>query len=168
MLKTTKLVVDDMFNESKIILLKGIQGIVNQLVDLIKKTSHTITKHLEDVYSICWDDQRETQKIMDPEMKQKIRQCRDALLPSLNKLHDELVKAQELAGIEREALELDVMAVDSHDTTIQRKIDDAEAKGEIIDLCDSDDEETENLFRAPLNKSFYNRVKAEMQDPYGW
>jgi len=168
MLSTTKLVVNDMFHESKITLLSGIQEMVNQLVDLIQKTSHTIAKHLEDVYSICWDDQIETQKIIDPEMKQKIRQCRDALLPSLNKLHNELVAAQELVGIERESLELDVMAVDSLDATIQRKIDDAQAKGEIIDLCDSDDEDTEYLFRTPSNHSFYDKVKAEFLASNAW
>jgi hypothetical protein len=165
MLKTTKVVVDNMFNESKITLLRGIQGMVNQLVDLIQKTDHTIRKHLEDVYSICWDDQRETQKIIDPAMKQKIRECRDALLPNLNKLRDDLVAAQELVGIEREAPELDVMAVDSLDMTIQRKIHDAEARGEIIDLCDSDDEDDELMRLAPY-KPYNNRVKAEMQDPY--
>lgn len=165
MLKTTKLVVDDMFNESKITLLSGIQEMVNQLVDLIHKTGQTISKHLEGVYSICWDDQRETQKIIDPEMKQKIRQCRDALLPHLNKIRDELVAAQELVGIEREAPELDVMAVDSLEHAIQRKIDDAATKGEIIDLCDSDDEFDELIMR-PTFISYNNRVKAEMQDPF--
>jgi hypothetical protein len=149
MLNTTKTKVRTMFDRSTLALLTGIDELVNQLVHLILQTSATISKHLQNVYSICWDDQSEQSKNLDQESQRIVRSCRDALLPDLNKLCKDLASVQDKLGIEREALELDVMAVECLDKTIQRKSDEAKASGLVIDLCDSDEEIENVLSRLP-------------------
>ena len=149
-----------MFDESGVELLKGIDGMVTRLVTLISESSQTISKHLEDVYSICWDDQSEKSRMIDPVMKQKVRACRDGLLPDLNKLCKDLDGAREIVGIQRECLDIDVMAVETLDNTIKRKLDEAKDKGEIVDLCDSDEDVETIIRRLPPANPFPN-VKAE-------
>ncbi len=95
----------------------------------------------------------------------KVRACRDALLPNLNQLCADLAKIQDNLGIERDALDLDVMAVESLDTTIQRKIAEAEKSGEVIDLCDSDEEIEVVLSRLPPVKPMANRAMKIKADP---
>mmetsp|Transcript_20904 Transcript_20904/g.30612 ORF Transcript_20904/g.30612 Transcript_20904/m.30612 type:complete len:178 (-) Transcript_20904:139-672(-) len=148
-----------MFDESSMQLLTGIDKLVQELVILISQSGQTISNHLSSVYSICWDDNKQT-KLIDPETLAKIRACRDSLFPDLNDLCNNLNAARELVGIEREELDLDVMAVDSLENTIQRKMDDAENRGEVIDLCDSDEEIEAVLSRLPPARSML-RVKAE-------
>ena len=152
--------VQGMFENSKVSLLKGIEGLLKQLVSLISQSSLTITKHLEDVYSIYWDDQNDLSKALNSEMQERIRKCRDALLPDLNQLGAVLGNAQALVGIERTELDLDVMAVESLDNTVKRIINTARDKGEIIDLCDSDEEIEDIIAKLPKAKPFV-RIKAD-------
>jgi len=152
--------VQSMFDGSIIQLLKGIDNLVKQLVTLISESGQTISKHLENVYSICWDDQEQA-KMIDPEMQGKVRASRDSLLPTLNKLWKNLDTARNLMGIEREELDLDVMAVESLDNTIKRKLDEATCNGEVIDLCNSDEEIDTILSRLPAETPLLSQVKAE-------
>ena len=146
---TTRHNVSVMFNASEIALLKGIGGLIEKLVELIGQTSATISKHLEDVYSIYWDDQNDQSKIVDPDRQGQVKKCRDSLLPDLNRLRDDLGRIQDLVGIERESWDLDIIAEESLNDTIKRKVTEAAKKGEIIDLCDSDVEIDEILQKLP-------------------
>ncbi|GFH61100.1 hypothetical protein CTEN210_17576 [Chaetoceros tenuissimus] len=152
--------VSTMFQSSNVNLLKGIDDLVQQLVTLIGQTAQTINKHLEDVYSIYWDDQNDESKMVDPEMQRKVRQCRDALLPDLNKLCSDLVNIHKLVGIEREALDLDVTAVESLDDVIKRTINEAKEGNEIIDLCDSEEDFEDVLAKLPPAKNSARNMKS--------
>jgi hypothetical protein len=70
-----------------------------------------------------------------------MRKCRDRLLPDLNRLRQTQDEAMRLLGIEREDLELDVLAVDTFEQRQEKKLKEAFEKGEVIDLCDSDYED---------------------------
>ena len=155
---TTQKKVTIMFDESTLNLIRGIDGMVKNLVALISKTDLTVSNHLKSVYSICWD-QSEQSKTIDPELQRKIRASRDALLPVLNTLFADLGAVQDMVGIKREALDIDIMAVESLDTTIQKKLDKAEEAGEVIDLCDSDEEIEDVLSKLPPAKPM--RIKAD-------
>jgi hypothetical protein len=132
--------VNSMFDQSTIGLLKGIDVLINDLVRLILSTGESVNKHLENVYSICWDDQSDKTTLIDPGMQQKVRECRDRLLPGISKLCDSQDDARELVGIERKEVEIDVMAVETFDSSLERKLEEAASKGQVVDLCDSDDE----------------------------
>jgi hypothetical protein len=134
--------VTSMFDQSTLALIKGIDGLIKDLVRLIVSTGESVNKHLESVYSICWDDQQQSDKttLVDPVQQQKVRECRDRLLPGLNKLCDTQDDARELVGMERKEVDIDVMAVETFDSSLERKLEAAASKGQVIDLCDSDDE----------------------------
>ena len=155
---TTQKKVTIMFDESTLNLIRGIDGMVKNLVALISNTDVTVSNHLKNVYSICWD-QSEQSKTIDPELQRKIRASRDALLPVLNALFADLGAVQDMVGIKREALDIDIMAVESLDTTIQKKLDKAEEAGEVIDLCDSDEDIEDVLSKLPPVKPM--RIKAD-------
>jgi hypothetical protein len=95
---------------------------------------------MESTFSICWDDQSGKENLMNPVMQKKIRECRDAVLPELNELCEIQGEACTLLGIEREEFELDVMAVESLEQSLERKLEEAKMKGDAFDLCDSDAE----------------------------
>lgn len=149
MSSTTKVKVKSMFNESTLSLMQGIDELVQQLCDLIMNSGNIIQKHLQDVYSIYWDDQNENNVVLDPVTQRKVAECRDRLLPELNAVVSELIQVQTLLGIEREALDLDVCAVESLDDKLQRTLDEATAKEEVIDLCDSDEEIDDVIAKLP-------------------
>ena len=152
--------VDSMFNESTTTLVKGIETLIESLARRIVKTGEDLSKHLKNVYSICWDDQSEKNFALNPLVKQKIRECRDKLLPSLNQLYQIQNDALELVGIERREMELDVMAVESLESGLKRKFHEAATKGEVIDLSLSDDETKDFLAKEPHAKPMA-RVKME-------
>jgi hypothetical protein len=129
-----------MFDESMRNVLSSISDLINRLSSLISATSSIISKSLETVFSICWDSQSDKSTLMDPAVQQKIRDCRDALLPELNRLLETQNEASKLLGIEREELELDVLQVESFEDSLKRKQTEAEKKGDAFDLCDSDAE----------------------------
>lgn len=153
--------VSTMFETSTTSLLKGINTLVKQLVILIQQTAKTINKHLEDVYSIYWDDQNDESKMIDPEMKRKVRLCRDEILPDLNELCTDLVSVQKLVGIEREPLDLDVTDVKKIFDHVKQSINDTKEDVGVIDLCDSDEEIEDVLARHPPMIGRISHVKAE-------
>jgi hypothetical protein len=51
-----------------------------------------LSKHLENIHSICWDDQSERSKKIDPELQRKGRASRNVFLPSCNQLCVDLSK----------------------------------------------------------------------------
>ena len=108
--------VQSMFSESTVELLKAIDAMIKQLSSMITATAQIISKTMESVYSVCWDDQSDKTALIDPAMQQKVRECRDRLLPDLNRLRQKQDETMRLIGIEREELELDVMEVSSWET----------------------------------------------------
>lgn len=142
--------IQGMFDESTAELVKAVYDMVTQLSNMIAATADVISKTMEGVYSVCWDDQSDKAALMDPAMQQKVRECRDKLLPDLNKLRQTQDETMRLVGIEREELELDVMEVASWEKQNAEKLQKAIDDGELIDLCDSDDDAiAENLSRMP-------------------
>lgn len=134
-------VVNRMFDNAMKNLLAGIQSVVQRLHAMIASAAVVICKTMESVFAICWDDQSGKSNLIDPEMLKKIRACRDALLPELNRLCVVQASASELMGIEREEMELDLMAVETFDQMLERRLDEAKKNGDVIDLCDSDAED---------------------------
>ena len=131
--------VQSMFDDAMRNLLTGIEALIKSLKLSIERTAEVITKTMSTVFSICWDDQQ-AEAMIDPEMKKRMRECRDKLLPSLNALVDVQSKACEMLGIEREELELELMEVESFEQTMARKKKEAIENGDMFDLCDSDTE----------------------------
>jgi hypothetical protein len=68
----------------------------------------------------------------------------------------------ELLGIKREELDLDVMGVASWDDQYTQKLTEAESKGDVVDLLDSDDEYDVKMPAAPVAARRPVRVKREM------
>jgi hypothetical protein len=159
-----------LFDDSTKELLAAVGNLILQLSGIIEGTVQVIRKTLESVYSVIWDDQSDTSALIDPVQQQKIRACRDRVLPHLNRLFDVQGSAMELLGLEREELELDVIGVDTVDTRIARKLQEAMDKGEVIGLCDldSDDNSIANTKSAassmPAVVSTLKKVKAEPLD----
>ncbi len=107
-------VVNRMFSDATRNLLAGIQSVIHRLHAMIVSASQVIHKTMENVFSMCWDDQSgASAKLIDPAMLKKIRECRDALLPDLNRLCEIQAGASALLGIEREEMDLDLMAVET-------------------------------------------------------
>jgi hypothetical protein len=75
---------------------------------------------------------------------QQIRACRDGLLPELGRLRTVQDSAMYLLGIEREELELDILHVDTWEQRQAKLLQQAIEKGELIDLCDSSDDEEDS------------------------
>lgn len=132
--------VHGMFDDAMFKLLDGISKVIKNLETMISATVVIISKTMENVFSICWDDQSDKASLMDPAMQQKIRECRDALLPDLNKLCEIQKGVCELLGIEREEMELNVMSVENFEHTLERRLEEAKKSGDAFDLCDSDAE----------------------------
>lgn len=131
--------VDGMFFEAMNDLHNGVVALIGDLQKLISSSSEVVRKSMENVFSICWEDQSTGKsELMDPVMQQKIRECRDALLPHFQNLGAIQLNACELIGIEREEVELDVMGVETLDQSLERKLEEAKKKGDVFDLCDSD------------------------------
>jgi hypothetical protein len=114
-------VVISMFDESMNKLLRRIDDMMKRLTAMISSTWEIISKNMESVFSICWDDQSDKNNFVDPAAQKRIRECRDALLPELNRLYEVQTYASGLLGIDREELELDVMGVESFEQTLEHK-----------------------------------------------
>ena len=131
--------VQSMFDKAMKKLLQGIYSLVKELKTMIESTAGVIRKVFDNVFRVFWDEWQ-SQALVIPEMQQKIRACRDALLPELN----ELVKLQGSAcddlGIERAEVDLDVIGVKTFEHTLTQKKAEAVKNGDMFDLCNSDAE----------------------------
>ena len=117
---------------------------------------------MESVYSMFWDDQKgNPAELMDPVHQQKVQQCRDALLPRLNELRKVQDGAMDLLGIDREEMEFELMAVDSLDQRMEKKMQEAKQSGDFFDLCESDDEPDVQPQPSSRMKQELLKVKAE-------
>lgn len=130
-----------MFGESTKELLAAIRNLIVELSTMISATALRATRTLESVYSICWDDQTSKKALVDPVHMQKVRECRNQCLPDLNRLRKAQDDVFQLLGIEQEELELDLVGVDSLEKRQEQKLQEAIQQGDLIDLCDSDDED---------------------------
>ena len=136
---TSSVAVQGMFDDAMRTLLAGIEELIKRLKTMIESSTSGISKSMNTVFSICWDDQQ-AEALIDPEMKQRMRECRDKLLPALNKLVDIQGEACDILGIEREEVELDVMGVETFEQTLARKKEECIKRGDMFNLCDSDNE----------------------------
>ncbi len=137
MVSNSQRAVNEMFDSAMDKLIKGIEALIKRLERLIESTATIVGKSLENVFSICWDDKSDKTTLIDPQMQKLIQECRNALLPTLNKLLEIQGDACELLGIEREGVELDLVGVESLEQQLSRRVAEAEKNGNMIDLCDS-------------------------------
>ena len=140
MVSNSQRVVDSMFDSAMDKLMKGIKALIKRLEHFLESTAGTVGKSLENVFSICWDDKSDKAHLVDPLMQKMIQDCRNALLPELNRLQKVQGYACELLGIEREEVELDLVGVESFEEQISRRVAEAEKSGNMLDLCYSDAE----------------------------
>ena len=155
--------VTSMFDDSMTQLLAAIQKMIKELCDKVKDLVETISKCLSDVYSILWDEQSQSSEKLDLEMQAKVRQCRDALLPLLNDVRKSQGEAMQLIGLEHEDPECEATQVLSGDAILDKAYREAEARGEVIDLCDSDEEDGKPaaVVIRPFQSLLLRKVKSE-------
>lgn len=133
--------VSSIFSQSTNELMCLINNMLLKLQTMVSAVYEIIWKSLENVYSVMWDDQKgQLGSVIDPSHQLKVQACRDKLLPALNELRKLQDAAMNLLGIKREEAELDVLAVDTWEQQLVKKIDEAKRSGDFIDLCDSDEE----------------------------
>jgi hypothetical protein len=166
----TQVSLESMFSESTKEMLKAIGKMVELLAGMLSKVSVDMTLAMERVYSVCWDQQTDqtTGVVVDPTQLAKIRQCRNRVLPDLQKLVSISNTTMGLLGIEREELDLDIMGVESWDDQYQKKYQQAKESGNVIEILDSDSEdEVENArnrkmpAKPPASLPAAMRVKSE-------
>lgn len=138
MVSNAQRAVNNMFDSATDKLMKGIHSLIKRLELLLEATADIVGKSLESVFSICWDDNSDKTTLIDPQMQKLIQDCRNALLPELNRLQQIQGDACELLGIEREEVELDLVGVESLEQQLSRRVAEAEENGDLFDLCDSD------------------------------
>jgi hypothetical protein len=129
------------FDDSITYILACIHELIDRLATMISATATVVRKAIEGVYALCWEDPSEALLSQDPVQVQKIQECRDGLLPELGRLRALQVSAMDVLGIERQELELDVLQVDSLEQRQAKLLQQAIERGELIDLCDSSDDE---------------------------
>lgn len=156
-----------MFDESTNQLCSEISKMIDRLSTMVNQVTVTIRNCLEGVYSICWNDQSDKSALVDPAMQTKIRECRDNLLPDLNRLRSAQDETMKLVGIDREALELEVMTVESLETRIEKSFQKAQEAGEVIDLCDSSDEDDNDVKPAASASTLPPVARKIKADPDG-
>jgi uncharacterized small protein (DUF1192 family) len=153
--------VPGMFDDSISELLVCIRQLIDRLATMISTTSTVLRKSLEGVYSLCWEEPSEALSSQDPAQARTIQQCRDGLLPELGRLRALQDSAMDMLGIEREELELDVLHVGTVDQRIAKLLQQAIERGEVIDLCDSSDDDDATGATAHLKPAAQPKVKAE-------
>jgi hypothetical protein len=141
-----------MFDDSIADLLNSIRQLIDRIATMISASVGVVRKALEGVYALCWEGQSEKAASKDPAQMQEIRACRDGLLPELGRLRSVQDSAMYLLGIEREELELDILQVDTWEQRQARLLQQAIDNGELIDLCDSSDEEGDSSKAAADSK----------------
>ena len=73
---------------------------------------------------------------VDPGHQQRVRQCRDALLPVFVKMRSDLDAVMGSMGMERAEPDIDVLGVQGPDERLAAAV----AGGQVLDLCDDDDD----------------------------
>jgi hypothetical protein len=158
--------VHSMFSDSTVELLKKVSHLIEQLTSMIADMVKVISRTLESVYSVCWDDQSDKAVLMDPVLQEKVRACRNKCLPDLHQLGETVSGAMQLLGIERDELELDVVGVATWEEQHAKKLKDAMDKGDFIDLVDSDDDlETTKPAAAPKKPALVSTAKKVKAEP---
>lgn len=151
-----------MFDDAMKQLLDGIGSVIKDLSSKIESMSSIIEKSMASVFSICWDDNSSNKSsLMDPAEQKKIRDCRDACLPLLNKLREIQNDASALLGIEMEDLELDVLEVETLDQALALKVEEAKKSGALFDFCDDSSDEGDAVAQSTGNTFFGGKVKSE-------
>ncbi|KAL3913266.1 MAG: hypothetical protein SGILL_006560 [Bacillariaceae sp.] len=133
--------VNTMFLNATQELLAAIAALIKQLAGKVMAISDVIQQGLSSVYSVCWDDERAQKQIMDPETFEKIRSCRNRLIPTFVDFRRDQDAVLLSLGIEREEAELEIVGIDSWETRKAREMEEAKLTGNYIELLDSDDED---------------------------
>ena len=156
--------VQTLFSETTTNLLRSIEELVQKLSSMIYDTVRAICQSLTTVYSVCWEDQADKNALIDIDIQQKIRACRDAVLPDLNQLRKLQDESMGILGIEREELDIDVMAVDTLDQQLEKKMQAAVNTGAMIDLTmDSDDDEGDDCKKPAAQQSSLESIKVKSE-----
>jgi len=124
-----------MFSESTKELVGSINNMIAKLSSMVSAVFDVMKRSLGSVYSVMWDGQTsKTATVMDPRHQQKIEECRNNYLLQLNELRKMQDFAMKLLGIEREEMELDLVAVDTFDQRMEKKMEEAKRNGSFIDV----------------------------------
>jgi hypothetical protein len=135
----TKFIVPSMFSESVVELLEAIQNLIKELSSMIGGTPQIILRSMDSIYSVAWDSPTSSAASFDPESHCKVRECRDKLIPDLNRLIAIQKSAMEMIGMEREELEANV---DNSEERINKE--DASEDGRETEFSDSNDDASIN------------------------
>lgn len=141
---TSEKIVLGLFNDATNALLNGVEELVKKLEGMVRALGAAIARSLESVYSILWEscpDNGEDQTVRDPAHEQLVRSCRDKLAREFATLSEMHKSAMSIMGIEREDLELEMVAVDSLDDMLAKREQLAVENGMMVNLCDSADAE---------------------------
>lgn len=159
---SASMVVQTMFTEATQDLLAAIAALIKQISGRISGTSDVISRSLSSVYSVCWDDQKDNLREIDPAMQDKVRLCRDKLIPFLvgfRNNHDQVMASM---GIKREEMELEIVAVEGWEVKNQKAMAKAKEEGNYFEILDSDDDSDEEDGKpAAILHPTSVRVKAE-------
>ena len=85
---------NQMFDRVSSELLESVSELTCDISDMIHSSSQSIEKGLA-VYSFLWDGVGDKSNLLDPKMQQKIKRCREELLPCLEEMrrtHEETAK----------------------------------------------------------------------------
>lgn len=135
----SQVAVQTMFDETTTLMLKDVASLIRTLTRMVNNIAGSLSKLLHGIFSVCWDDQSDNENIA-PGMKEKVRQCRDGLIPEIDSLRTNQHEVMEQAGVEVEDPELDVTAVANLESRLDEQLKKAEKAGMVIDLCESDEE----------------------------
>lgn len=82
MVYSSQRAISGMFDSASAMLLTGIRELVDRLRGMISETNEVISKAIDSVFSILWDNAKnDSAQLMDPAMIQRTRNCRNSLLP---------------------------------------------------------------------------------------
>jgi hypothetical protein len=134
---TSRKAFSSMFSETLEKMRQEILAMSKKLAGAIANTTEVMRRSYGAVLSICWDNGSiGKSSTIDPEVQQKMRECRDSFLPKLQDLLKVQKESGDLLGIERDDLDLDVMQVESFEEKLKKREQDARLKGNAFDLCD--------------------------------
>lgn len=126
--KHTEQILQSLFKDSTISLLKQIADLVGLIEKQIRLAFQSIKKALESVYAVSWENET---NMLSPEVLEAMLACRTKLIPTFTQLRTEMDSIFDAAGIKRDEPELTLTGVRGVDDRLKE----AETKGEVMDLC---------------------------------
>jgi len=142
---TSHVAVNGLFDACMKELLDAIELMVQDLSGQISMLKESISTSLSSVYSILWEDQiGGCGRIIDPVHQRKVLACRVACLPILNVLRKKQDRIMKVLGIEPPVLDLEIVGGETWEQTNERKMQEAIAKGALIDVDDNNNDDDDD------------------------